>query len=59
MKIDEKLFDIDLVSIEDYSVRGKISKELYENALKKTYNPDLNVLDSDAKRDHIPIRRFK
>ena len=58
-KIDEKLLDIDLVSIEDYTVRGKITKELYEYALKKTENKDLNLLSNDARRNNVPIRRFK
>lgn len=32
-KINNKLLDIDLVSIEDYTVRGKIPKEFYEAAM--------------------------
>ena len=30
MTIDEKLLDLDLISIEDYSVRGSITPALYE-----------------------------
>ena len=58
-KIDDKLLDIDLISIEDYSVRGKISKDLYEHVMKKTENKDLDVLSDDARRNYVPIRRFK
>ena len=34
MLIDEKLLDLDLISIEDYSIRGRITNELYEKALE-------------------------
>lgn len=27
--IDEKLLDYDLVSIDDYSIKGRVSKDLY------------------------------
>ena len=30
INLDEKLFDYELISIEDYSVRGRISKALYD-----------------------------
>lgn len=36
MTIDEKLLDLDLISIEDYSVRGTITPALYEKALEAT-----------------------
>ena len=58
-KIDDKLLDIELISIEDYSVRGKISKDLYEHVMKKTENKDLDMLSDDARRNYVPIRRFK
>lgn len=31
--INEKLLDYDLVSIEDYSVKGKINKDFYEHVI--------------------------
>ena len=58
-KIDDKLLDIDLISIEDYTVRGKITTDLYENALMKTKDKDLDVLSDDVRRNNVPIRRFK
>ena len=45
-KINNKLLDIDLVSIEDYTVRGSISREFYEaavqNTLKRMESSDLS-----------------
>ena len=37
-EIDNKLIDQELITIEDYSVKGEIEKDLYMMALKKT-NP--------------------
>lgn len=51
-KIDNKLLDIELVSIEDYTVSGKISKEFYEEAIQKMNERN----DSD---EVVPIKRFK
>lgn len=44
---DEKILDIDLVSIEDYSIHGKISRDFYESALKETENTNIDVTDKD------------
>ena len=35
-KINNKLLDIDLVSIEDYTVRGKLPRELYDTVIYNT-----------------------
>ena len=35
-KINNKLLDIDLVSIEDYTVRGKLPRELYDAVIYNT-----------------------
>ena len=37
-EINNKLLDHELVSIEDYSVKGEIDKDMYHMALQKT-NP--------------------
>lgn len=59
--IDNKLLDHELVSIEDYSIRGKISRDFYDlvvNHLKPpAQNPDL--LSAEERRANVPIRRFK
>jgi len=34
LKIEGKLLDYELVSIEDYSVRGRISREFYESVIQ-------------------------
>lgn len=50
-KINNKLLDIDLVSIEDYTVRGKIPKEFYEEAMQK--------ISEQYSDEVVPIKRFK
>ena len=67
IKIDDKLLDYDLVSIEDYSVTGKISRRFYDRVVEMTKPPeeprrsDLSkAADSvEKKRSQIPIQRFK
>lgn len=51
--INEKLLDYELVSIDDYSIKGRVSKELYEQVIRQE-----QPAGSD-KRDLVPIRRFK
>ena len=36
IEIDDKLLDYELVSIEDYSITGNISQNMYEMFLEKT-----------------------
>jgi len=47
--IQEKRLSFDLVSIEDYSVTGKISKNLYNQVTSKT----------EPAEGDVPIEKFK
>lgn len=60
-KIDEKLIDLKEVTIEDYSIRGSISRELYHHALESTkQSDDVGEEGSpDAERESVKIRRVK
>ena len=59
--IDDKMLDLDLVSVEDYSVTGKISKQLYDQALTKVLGPSDQSEQSNIEniQASIPINRFK
>ena len=35
-QINAKLLDLEIISVEDYSVRGKISRELYNQVIEQT-----------------------
>ena len=59
MAINAKLLDFDLVSIEDYTVRGKIDKSLYESVVNKEPEADELAQIEDEKRDLVAMRRFK
>ena len=60
-KINSMLLDYDLVSIEDYSIRGKVKKGFYEQAMKETEptEEEKTSCDSEIKRRIVPIRRLK
>ena len=60
-KIDSAILDYNLVSIEDYSIRGKVSREFYDQALRDTEptEEERSSEDPDVKRRIVPIRRFK
>lgn len=49
-----------MVSIEDYSITGRISKSLYDHVLKTTEPPVTNQEETEDKlREKVPIRRVK
>ena len=60
-KIDSAILDYNLVSIEDYSIRGKISRAFYDQAMLDTEptEEEKSSTDPDVKRRIVPIRRFK
>ena len=53
LTIEEKLLDHDLVSIEDYTMTARVSRDLYDYASK--YNKD----DPKDDPDFVPLIRFK
>ena len=58
--IDRKLLDYELVTIEKYSVTGKISPELYKEVIEKTEVDYIGRKSTiEGYRDKVPIRRFK
>ncbi len=61
MNIEEKILDQELVSIEDYSVYGHISPELYKHVVEKEDNESTEHLSDpeETRRWNVPIRKFK
>lgn len=61
MNIEEKILDYELVSIEDYSVYGHISPELYRNVVEKEDAESKEHLSDpeERRRWNVPIRKFK
>ena len=60
VRIDHARLDYDLVSIEDYSVRGRISKKFYHDVLEKTkQDKDPKDMTDAEKFFDVPIRRFR
>lgn len=60
LAIDDHLLDHELVSIEDYSIRGKISREFYDLVVNRMKPPADNPdsLSAEERRANVPIRRF-
>ena len=57
--INNKKYDMDIVSIEDYAIRGTISRELYEHGLANNKSTKKIMDDRVSWVEDTPIRKFK
>lgn len=59
LKIAAKALDLDLVSIEDYTISGKIDKAFYQKALRYLNMDRAYDYTEDGRSRNTPIMKFK
>lgn len=60
VKIEDKILDYQLTTLDDYSVCGNISREFYQDVINQT-KIDIDSQEDqtdEQKRDIVPIQRF-
>ena len=59
LRIDDKLLDYELVSIDNYSIMGSISETFYKDVIEATKpRPGSEPSTPEEIRKQVPIQRF-